>query len=111
MKKFELLKSFPLIVILFLRILSWRKLSTLFLNQNKTSLVSNNINLKLGEANNLNPIHFSTNIGMGFKYQFIKSFQINVEPMVKYQLNTYSNNSSNYKPVFIGLYSGIGYAF
>ncbi|WP_367772777.1 hypothetical protein AB3G33_03930 [Flavobacterium sp. WC2421] len=86
-------------------------ISTLFLNQNKISLVSNTINLKLGEANNLNPIHFSTNVGMGFKYQFIKSFQINVEPMVKYQLNTYSNNSDNYKPVFIGLYSGISYTF
>ena len=86
-------------------------ISTLFLNQNKISLVSNSINLKLGEANNLKPIHFSTNIGMGFKYQFIKSFQINVEPMIKYQLNTYSNNSGNYKPVFIGLYSGIIYSF
>lgn len=86
-------------------------ISTLFLNQNKISLVSNSINLKLGEANNLNSIHFSTNVGMGFKYQFIKSFQINVEPMVKYQLNTYSNNSGNYKPVFIGLYSGIIYSF
>ena len=86
-------------------------ISTLFLNQNKISLVSNSINLKLGEANNLNPIHFSTNVGMGFKYQFIKSFQINVEPMIKYQLNTYSNNSSNYNPVFIGLYSGIIYTF
>lgn len=86
-------------------------ISTLFLNQNKISLVSNSINLKLGEANNLNPIHFSTNLGMGFKYQFIKSFQLNIEPMVKYQLNTYSNNSGNYKPVFIGLYSGIIYSF
>lgn len=86
-------------------------ISTLFLNQNKISLVSNNINLELGEAKNLNPIHFSTNVGMGFKYKFAKSFQINVEPMVKYQLNTYSNNSGNYKPVFIGLYSGIIYNF
>lgn len=86
-------------------------ISTLFLNQNKVSLVSNNINLKLGEANNLNPIHFSTNVGMGFKYQFIKSFQVNIEPMVKYQLNTYSNNSNSDKAVFIGLYTGIIYSF
>lgn len=86
-------------------------ISTLFLNQNKVSLVSNNINLKLGEANNLNTIHFSTNVGMGFKYQFIKSFQLNIEPMVKYQLNTYSNNSNSDKAVFIGLYTGIIYSF
>ncbi|MFV5690833.1 hypothetical protein ACM55K_02275 [Flavobacterium sp. LT1R49] len=86
-------------------------ISTLFLNQNKISLVSSNTNLKLGEATNLNEIHFSTNVGLGFKYQLVKSFQINLEPMVKYQLNTYSKNSGDYKPVFIGLYSGISYTF
>lgn len=86
-------------------------ISTLFLNQNKISLVSSDTNLKLGEAKNLNQIHFSTNVGLGFKYQLVKSFQINFEPMVKYQLNTYSKDSGNYKPVFIGLYSGISYNF
>ncbi|MFV8328164.1 hypothetical protein [Flavobacterium sp. ZS1P14] len=86
-------------------------ISTLFLNQNKISLVSSDTNVKLGEAKNLNEIHFSTNAGLGFKYQLVKSFQINFEPMVKYQLNTYSKNSGDYKPVFIGLYSGIIYNF
>ncbi|MFV8368774.1 hypothetical protein [Flavobacterium sp. LB2R40] len=85
--------------------------STLFLNQNKISLVSDETNLKLGEARNLNQIHFSTNVGLGFKYQIMKSFQINFEPMVKYQLNTFSNNSGDFKPLFIGLYSGISYSF
>lgn len=85
--------------------------STLFLNQNKISLVSDQTNVKLGEAKNLNQVHFSTNVGLGFKYQIIKSFQINVEPMVKYQLNTFSNNSGDFKPLFIGLYSGISYSF
>lgn len=86
-------------------------ISTLFLNQNKISLVSSETNVKLGEAKNLNEIHFSTNVGLGFKYQLVKPFQINFEPMVKYQLNTYSKDSGNYKPVFIGLYSGISYTF
>ena len=86
-------------------------ISTLFLNQNKISLVSSDTNVKLGEAKNLNEIHFSTNVGLGFKYQLVKSFQINFEPMVKYQLNTYSKDSGDYKPVFIGLYSGIIYNF
>lgn len=85
--------------------------STLFLSQNKISLVSSETNVKLGEAKNLNQVHFSTNVGLGFKYQIIKSFQINVEPMVKYQLNTFSNNSGDFKPLFIGLYSGISYSF
>lgn len=85
--------------------------STLFLNENKISLRSNSTDITLGEAKNLNSIHFSTNLGMGFKYQFIKSFQFNIEPMVKYQLNTFTTNSSTYSPVFIGLYSGIIYSF
>ena len=85
--------------------------STLFLSQNKISLVSSETNVKLGEAKNLNQVHFSTNVGLGFKYQIIKSFQINVEPMLKYQLNTFSNNSGDFKPLFIGLYSGISYSF
>lgn len=86
-------------------------ISTLLLNQNEIALVSPRTNVTLGEANNLKEIHFSTNIGLGFKYQLVKSFQINFEPMVKYQLNTYSENSGDYKPVFIGLYTGIIYNF
>ena len=85
--------------------------STLFLNENTISLVSPQSNIELGEAKNLNQVHFSTNAGLGFKYQILKSFQINLEPMIKYQLNTFSNDSGDFKPLFIGLYSGISYGF
>lgn len=85
--------------------------STLFLNKNKISLVSSETNITLGEARNLNQINFSTNVGVGFQYQIVKSFQINFEPMLKYQMNTFSGNSGNFKPIFVGLYSGISYSF
>ncbi len=85
--------------------------STLFLSQNKITLISSETNVNLGEANNLNPIHFSTNVGLGFRYKILKSFQINVEPMLKYQVNTFSNNSGGFTPLFIGLYSGVSYSF
>lgn len=85
--------------------------STLFLNQNKISLVSSETNITLGEARNLNQINFSTNVGVGFQYQIVKSFKINFEPMLKYQMNTFSSNSGNFKPIFVGLYSGISYSF
>jgi hypothetical protein len=65
----------------------------------------------MGEANNINPVHFSTNIGLGVDYQFLKAFRASVEPMFKYQLNTFSNNSGNFRPYFIGIYSGISYQF
>jgi hypothetical protein len=86
-------------------------ISTFFLEENKVSLISTDDNLKLGEANNLNSVHFSTNFGLGFQYKFVESFHINIEPMVKYQLNTFSGNSGSFKPVLIGLYSGISYHF
>jgi hypothetical protein len=86
-------------------------LSTLFIHQNKISLVSPESNVQLGEANNLNPIHFSSNFGLGFRYQFMKSFEVKFEPMVKYQMNTFSNDVGNFKPYFVGLYSGINYRF
>lgn len=86
-------------------------ISTLFLKQNEIVLVSAESNFKLGEASNLNSVHFSTNFGLGFKYQFVKSFSFNFEPMLKYQINTYSSEAGNYKPLFIGLYSGINYQF
>jgi predicted DNA binding protein len=85
--------------------------STLFLNENAISLESSQSNILLGEAKNLNQIHFSSNVGLGFKYQITKSFQINFDPMVKYQLNVFSNNSGDFKPLFVGLYSGISYGF
>src|SRR5690606_10427936 len=85
--------------------------STLFLNQNEVSIVSPGLEMTIGEANNLNSVHFSTNIGVGFKYSFLKSFQANAEPMLKYQINTFSNDAGNFKPFFLGLYTGISYRF
>ena len=86
-------------------------MSTLFLNQNNISLVANGIEMEVGRANNLNNIHFSSNVGLGFKYSFWKSFNANIQPMFKYQINTFNANSSNFKPYFIGLYSGISFSF
>lgn len=86
--------------------------STLFLNDNNVSVVTDQgLSATLGEANNLNSINFSTNIGIGFEYRFLKSFQASFEPTFKYQLNTFSGNSGNFRPYFIGLYSGVSFSF
>lgn len=86
-------------------------ISTFFLDQNSISVVSDNISVDLGQANNLNDIHFSTNLGLGIKYGFFKSFEINIEPTVKYQWNTFSSNAGSFKPYIVGVYSGISYKF
>lgn len=85
--------------------------SSLFLTDNQIRIVSDEFSMQIGEANNVNPLHFSTNIGLGVDYQFLKSFRASVEPMFKYQLNTFSNGSGNFRPYFIGVYSGISYQF
>lgn len=85
--------------------------STMFLQDNSIMIISENRDTLLGEANNLNDVHFSTNLGLGVKYSFLKSFEFNVEPTVKYQLNTYSSNAGNFKPYLFGIYSGISYKF
>jgi hypothetical protein len=85
--------------------------STLLLNQNEVSVISSGVEMNIGEANNLNDIHFSTNVGVGFKYSFMKNFEARVEPVFKYQINTFISDSGDFKPYFFGLYSGITFTF
>lgn len=85
--------------------------STLFLQDNTITIISADRDTTLGKANNLNDVHFSTNLGLGIKYGFMKSFEFNIEPTVKYQLNTFSDNAGNFKPYIFGIYSGISYKF
>lgn len=85
-------------------------MSTLFLTENQISMTSSGTTMEIGKANNLNSTHFSTNFGVGMKYNFLKSFQISVEPIVKYQINAFTD-SGNYQPLYFGIYSGINYRF
>ena len=85
--------------------------STLLLNQNEVSVISSGVQMNIGEANNLNDIHFSTNVGLGFKYGFFKNFEARVEPVFKYQINTFIKDSGDFKPYFFGLYSGVTFTF
>ncbi len=86
-------------------------MSTMFLNENNLSVVSPGMSASIGKATNLNDVSFTSNIGVGFKYRFWKSFEANVEPKLKYQINTFSENAGGFKPYFIGLYSGISFNF
>ncbi|HBY67528.1 MAG TPA: hypothetical protein DEG69_07095, partial [Flavobacteriaceae bacterium] len=64
-------------------------LSTLFLGNNEISVEDGGFRSVLGEANNLNQVSFTTNVGVGFDYKISKRLKFNVEPMFKYQLNPY----------------------
>jgi len=82
-------------------------ISTLFLQENEVSVLSNQMKTTLGKANNLSDTHFSTNIGVGFRYEISKSFDINLDPMFKYQLGTFEKNNGNFKPYLFGVYTVI----
>ena len=86
-------------------------LSTFVLNDNQVVSELNGSNVKIGEANNINPVSFSTNIGIGLNFRFSDAVIFNVEPTFKYQLNTFNNTSGDFNPYIIGLYTGLNYRF
>ena len=85
--------------------------STLFLGSNEVSVNAGDFESTLGEANNLSSVSFSTNVGLGVDYKLSKKFKFNIEPMFKYQLNPYSDSSVDFKPYYLGVYTGISYKF
>ena len=85
--------------------------SSLFLVDNAVLLESRELVTEIGEANNVNSTNFSANVGMGLNYKFSPKLQLNLEPMFKYQLNTFSNTAGNFHPYSIGVYSGVSFKF
>ncbi|NKI31145.1 hypothetical protein [Croceivirga thetidis] len=87
-------------------------ISSLFLVDNSVSLESQDgLITEMGEANNVNSVNFSTNVGFGLNYQFTDKIQLNVEPIFKYQLNTFTESAGNFNPYSVGVYSGLSFKF
>ncbi|WP_299547973.1 hypothetical protein [Seonamhaeicola sp.] len=81
--------------------------SSFFLNSNKIfSEAENGPRTFLGEASNLNKVSYSANFGLGFNYNISEKLDLNLEPMFKYQINTFNNTSGNFQPFMIGVYTG-----
>ncbi len=85
--------------------------SSLFLVNNSVMLESNGIATEMGAANNLNDLNMSTNFGVGITYQLNTALQLSLEPMFKYQLNTFSEAAGNFQPFSMGVYSGLNFRF
>lgn len=86
-------------------------LSSLFLVDNAVLLESQDLVTEMGEANNVNSLNFSANVGMGLNYKFSPKVRLNLEPIFKYQLNTFSNTAGNFHPFSVGVYSGVSFRF
>ena len=85
--------------------------SALFLNDNEVYSVIEGESTLLGKATNINNTSFSANLGLGFDFKITDKFNFNLEPVFKYQLNTFNNTSGDFKPYFIGVYSGLSFKF
>ena len=85
--------------------------STLFLNNNEVFSVLENQRALIGEANNINSTSYSANFGLGFNYNVSSMLKLNLEPMFKYQINTFTNTSGDFRPYYIGVYSGFSFKF
>ena len=86
-------------------------LSSLFLVSNSVVLEANGNTVEMGEANNINDLNLSTNIGFGLNYKFSPMLQLNLEPMFKYQLNTFTQTAGDFQPFSIGVYTGLNFKF
>jgi hypothetical protein len=86
--------------------------SSFFLSDNKIfSEAENGTKTFLGEASNINKTSFSANFGFGLNYHASKKIDLNIEPMFKYQINTFNNTSGDFNPYFIGVYTGFAIKF
>ena len=86
--------------------------SSLFLTDNSISVSSETISSEIGEANNINSTNFSTNFGIGIDYRISKKILFNVEPVFKYQLNTFADETNGgFLPYTLGIHTGINIKF
>ena len=82
----------------------------MFLKENQIHLSTSSLN-KEGEANNLNDINFSGNLGLDFNYNLNANWSMHINPMFKTQFNTFNKNANKFQPYSIGLYTGVYYQF
>jgi len=79
---------------------------------NNTYLDNNNGKTLVGKTKDMQDMSYSSTIGLGLKYGLSKRIYLNVEPRVKYYLNSLNTNDEvNYKPYTIGVFTGISYSF
>ena len=85
--------------------------SSVILDKNAVSVSSNNTKTEIGKSNNINDVHFTGNVGLGFSYPFSRNLELKLEPTFKYHFNTFKDKQNSFSPYFIGVYTGFVYKF
>lgn len=79
---------------------------------NQTFMESNAGKSLIGKTRDMETLNYSGTLGIGLKYGLSKRIFLNVEPRVKYYLNSLNSNSSViYKPYTVGVFTGLSYEF
>ena len=86
-------------------------MSALFLTDNEVAVTNDGRKLSLGEDRNFQEFNQSANFGLGIDYRFTNKLGITVEPTFKYQLNALRDDSANFRPYTVGVYTGLMYRF
>ena len=85
--------------------------SALFLESNNLYSILDGESMLIGKATNINNTSYSANLGFGLDYKMSNKINLNLEPVFKYQLNTFTNTSGEFRPYFIGFYTGLSFKF
>lgn len=79
---------------------------------NDTYLQDSNGKSLVGKTQDMQGLNYSGTMGLGLKYGLSRRIYLNLEPRIKYFLNSLNTNAAvNYKPYTIGVYTGISYQF
>jgi len=79
---------------------------------NETYMENTTSKSLIGKTKDMETFSYSGTVGFGLKYGLSKRIFLNVEPRVKYYLNSLNSNSAvNYKPYTFGVYTGLSYQF
>lgn len=66
----------------------------------------------VGKTKDMETMNYSGTVGVGLKYGLSKHISLNVEPRLKYYLNSLNSNEAvSYKPYTFGVFTGLSYEF
>lgn len=87
-------------------------LSSNFLVKNAVFTSSDGKRYEVATTEGMNPLTFSSSFGMGLEYNLSKNLSLNMEPTVRYYINSASGiPGMNLHPYSFGLFSGVSYKF
>ena len=79
---------------------------------NSAYAISGGRHIQIGKTEGINPLAFSSSLGLGVGYDFSDKLTFNIEPTLRYYLSKTSDRTDGKNhPYLLGIYSGIFYKF